>query len=48
MAGATRALLDGAERRRAEAIAHHTETVNLAADPGFGDRFIAGLAFPSA
>jgi len=48
IAGATRALLDGAERRRAEAIAHHTETVDLAAHPEFGDRFIAGLAFPSA
>jgi uncharacterized 2Fe-2S/4Fe-4S cluster protein (DUF4445 family) len=48
MAGATRALLDGAERRRAEAIAHHTETVDLAAHPSFGERFIAGLEFPEA
>lgn len=45
-AGATRALLDRGQRRLAEAIAHHVETIDLAADPRFQRRFIEALDFP--
>jgi len=48
IAGATRALLDSAERRRASAIAHHMQTLDLAAEPGFSERFVAALAFPNS
>jgi uncharacterized 2Fe-2S/4Fe-4S cluster protein (DUF4445 family) len=48
IAGATRALLDSAERRRADAIVRHVETVDLATHPLFSERFITGLEFPDA
>jgi uncharacterized 2Fe-2S/4Fe-4S cluster protein (DUF4445 family) len=47
IAGATRALLDRAQRRLSDAIAHHVETVDLAARPDFGERFIRALDFPT-
>jgi uncharacterized 2Fe-2S/4Fe-4S cluster protein (DUF4445 family) len=47
IAGATRALLDAGERRVAEAIARHVETIDLASDPAFQARFIAALDFPA-
>lgn len=47
IAGATRALLDRAERRLADAIAHHVETVDLAASPTFQERFIRAMDFPA-
>jgi uncharacterized 2Fe-2S/4Fe-4S cluster protein (DUF4445 family) len=46
MAGATRALLDRGQRRLAEAIAHHVETIDLGSDPRFQQRFIECLDFP--
>jgi uncharacterized 2Fe-2S/4Fe-4S cluster protein (DUF4445 family) len=46
IAGATRALLDRGQRRLASAIAHHVETIDLAARPDFGERFIRALDFP--
>jgi uncharacterized 2Fe-2S/4Fe-4S cluster protein (DUF4445 family) len=46
IAGATRTLLDRGQRRIAEAIAHHVDTVDLAANPGFQQRFIRALEFP--
>jgi uncharacterized 2Fe-2S/4Fe-4S cluster protein (DUF4445 family) len=47
IAGTTRALLDRGQRRIAEAIAHHVETVDLAAHPEFQQRFIRALEFPA-
>jgi uncharacterized 2Fe-2S/4Fe-4S cluster protein (DUF4445 family) len=46
IAGATRALLDSGQRRVSEAIAHHVETIDLAALPDFEQRFIGALDFP--
>jgi uncharacterized 2Fe-2S/4Fe-4S cluster protein (DUF4445 family) len=46
IAGATRALLDRGQRRLAEAIARHVETIDLGSDPGFEQRFIRALDFP--
>jgi uncharacterized 2Fe-2S/4Fe-4S cluster protein (DUF4445 family) len=46
IAGATRALLDRGQRRLAGAIARHVETIDLAARPDFGERFIRALDFP--
>jgi uncharacterized 2Fe-2S/4Fe-4S cluster protein (DUF4445 family) len=47
IAGATRALLDRGQRRLAEGIAHHVETIDLAALPDFQRRFIRALDFPA-
>jgi uncharacterized 2Fe-2S/4Fe-4S cluster protein (DUF4445 family) len=46
IAGATRALLDRGQRRLADAIALHVETIDLAAHPDFQARFIRALEFP--
>jgi uncharacterized 2Fe-2S/4Fe-4S cluster protein (DUF4445 family) len=46
IAGTTRALLDRGQRRLADAIARHVETVDLAAHPEFQARFIGALEFP--
>lgn len=48
IAGATRALLDRAQRRLADAIASHVETIDLAAHPQFQERFIRALEFPAS
>jgi len=47
-AGTMLALLDSATRRRAEAIARHVRTVDLASQPDFQQRFIAAMTFPRA
>jgi uncharacterized 2Fe-2S/4Fe-4S cluster protein (DUF4445 family) len=47
LAGTTRALLDRGQRRLAAAIAHHVETIDLAAHPEFQERFIRALEFPA-
>ncbi len=47
IAGTTRALLDRGQRRLADAIARHVETIDLAAHPDFQTRFIRALDFPS-
>jgi uncharacterized 2Fe-2S/4Fe-4S cluster protein (DUF4445 family) len=47
IAGATRALLDSGQRRLSEAIAHHVETIDLAARTDFEQRFIGALDFPN-
>eukprot|EP01105_Mastigella_eilhardi_P026068 TRINITY_DN734_c0_g1_i2.p1 TRINITY_DN734_c0_g1~~TRINITY_DN734_c0_g1_i2.p1 ORF type:complete len:628 (-),score=154.02 TRINITY_DN734_c0_g1_i2:33-1916(-) len=44
--GAVATLLDVRARRRAEALARTTTYVELAADPGFQDLFVAALQFP--
>lgn len=46
--GAMLALLDSAARRRAEAIARHVRTVDLASHPEFQQRFIGAMRFPEA
>jgi uncharacterized 2Fe-2S/4Fe-4S cluster protein (DUF4445 family) len=46
VAGTTRALLDSGQRRLAEAIARHVETIDLASHPEFQSRFIRALDFP--
>jgi uncharacterized 2Fe-2S/4Fe-4S cluster protein (DUF4445 family) len=48
IAGTTRALLDSGQRRLAGAIAHHVETLDLAAHPEFQERFIRALEFPAS
>jgi uncharacterized 2Fe-2S/4Fe-4S cluster protein (DUF4445 family) len=48
VAGATRALLDRAQRRLASAIAGHVQTIDLAARPDFGERFLHALDVPDA
>ncbi|HEY5275730.1 MAG TPA: ASKHA domain-containing protein [Coriobacteriia bacterium] len=48
IAGATRALLDRGQRRLADAIARHVETIDLAAHPEFQERFIRALEFPAS
>jgi uncharacterized 2Fe-2S/4Fe-4S cluster protein (DUF4445 family) len=47
-AGAAIALLDSAARRRAEAIAAHVTTIDLAARPEFSARFVDAMDFPAA
>jgi uncharacterized 2Fe-2S/4Fe-4S cluster protein (DUF4445 family) len=47
MSGTLLALLDSAARRRAEALARHVETVDLASHPDFQERFVAGMSFPT-
>lgn len=44
--GALVALLDTAARRRAEAIARHVATIDLAAHPDFQTRFVGAMNFP--
>ncbi|GAB4289560.1 MAG: ASKHA domain-containing protein [Coriobacteriia bacterium] len=46
LAGAAAALLASASRTEAERIASAVETVDLAGDPAFQERFIAALGFP--
>jgi uncharacterized 2Fe-2S/4Fe-4S cluster protein (DUF4445 family) len=47
-AGALIALLDGGARRRAEALACHVETLDLAARADFEVRFVGAMDFPAA
>ena len=44
--GAALALLDVRARRRAEALLHEMEVIELGGAPGFREAFFASLAFP--
>jgi uncharacterized 2Fe-2S/4Fe-4S cluster protein (DUF4445 family) len=46
-AGAMLALLDSGARRRAEAIARHVRTIDLASHPQFQARFVGAMTFPA-
>jgi uncharacterized 2Fe-2S/4Fe-4S cluster protein (DUF4445 family) len=46
LSGSVAALVSGAARRRASALAAHVRTVDLATRPDFQRRFIAGMTFP--
>jgi uncharacterized 2Fe-2S/4Fe-4S cluster protein (DUF4445 family) len=45
-AGALLALLDSGARRRAEAVARHVTTIDLASCPDFEGRFVGAMDFP--
>lgn len=46
-AGSLAALLDSAARRRAEALARHVTTIDLASHPEFQARFVGAMTFPA-
>lgn len=48
MTGALMALLDTDTRRRAESIARHVTTIDLASRPDFQTRFVSSMRFPHA
>ena len=48
LTGATVALLDSGARRRAEAIARHVTTIDLASRPDFQERFVGAMTFPQS
>jgi len=48
LAGTAMALLDSDARRRADAVAHHTQTIDLATRATFQTRFIGAMTFPQS